>query len=144
AKEADVLAVATETNAAAVVLGRVNLQKKVGWSITLWVHNGADGKLIEKLTVRGGLLPGLRKKLETSIKDVLAPTLEKAVAAEQPEPEPEELELPAGDGESLDQEAESFEDDVAPEPEPVGVVGASPLDLRVGMRFYQRSFNYSD
>src|SRR5690606_23815864 len=81
-KEADYAALMAGSGAAALVVGRVNLQKKVGWSATLWVYNAADGKLIEKLTVRGGLLPGLQQKLETSIGQIIAPALEKSTGGE--------------------------------------------------------------
>ena len=152
--ESDYASVAGGLGAAALVVGRVNLQKKVGWSLTLWVHNGADGKLIEKLTVRGGLLPGLRNKIEESIGEILAPALAKASGGDAPaeaEPAAEEPAegTAAAEEVSLDEqpaeESALDEDEVDDEEEPVasGALGPSPLDLQLGLRFYQRSFNYS-
>ena len=146
--ESDYASVAGGLGASALVVGRVNLQKKVGWSLTLWVHNGSDGKLIEKLTVRGGLLPGLREKVEENIGEILAPALAKADAGKA-EPEPEEeapAEEAAAEEVTLDEEVDEADDEPSEKNAPVasGALGPSPLDLRLGMRFYQRSFNYSD
>lgn len=152
--ESDYASVAAASGAAALVVGRVNLQKKVGWSVTLWVHNGADGKLIEKLTVRGGLLPGLRKKIEGSLGAILAPALEKAEGGEAPAAAGAEIEgaedvtleeEPAAAGPSMNTEESPFDDE---EPAAAAatstVTGVSPLELRLGLRLYQRDFSYSD
>lgn len=169
--DSDYASVAAASGAAAVVLGRVNLQKKVGWTLTLWVHNGSNGKLIEKLTVRGGLLPQMKKKLETKLGPILAPALKKtgkgggaaaaapAASKAKPKPKPEAStegaepvtleEEPAGasmDDEVLppedEAEGETEDEDEAPATTRAG--GPSPLDLKLGLRFYQRNFLYSD
>lgn len=152
--DSDYASVASGAGAAALVVGRVNLQKKVGWSLTLWVHNGADGKLIEKLTVRGGLLPGLRRKLEGSLGEVLAPALAKATgpsngtdtAASTEGAEPVQLEEEGAAGESLDQGvvAPDFDDtSTASTTSASTVQGPSPADVRVGLRLYKRDFAYT-
>ncbi|HEY6727110.1 MAG TPA: hypothetical protein VI197_23915, partial [Polyangiaceae bacterium] len=131
--DSDYASVAASSGAAAVVLGRVNLQKKVGWSLTLWVHDGSTGKLIEKLTVRGGLLPEMKKKLETKLGAILAPPLKKAgksddsasvgaaAAAAAPKPKPKAKPKPEASTEgaepvTLEEEpaGASMEDEVLP------------------------------
>ncbi len=150
--DSDYASVAASFGAAALVIGRVNLQKKVGWSVTLWVHNGADGKLLKKLTVRGGLLPGLRKKLEKSIGEILAPTLAKAEkGAEAADTSDEtDTQLEGAEDVTLEEEPadeapgagdESADADASASP---GELGPSPVDLRVGLRLYQRSFAFTD
>lgn len=156
--DSDYASVAASAGASAVLLGRVTLQKKVGWSVTLWLHNGSTGKLIEKLTVRGGLLPNVKKKLETQLGAILAPALKKAsknkgedaapAAAAAPEAstegaEPVTLEEEAG-GESMDDEVLPPEDETEEAEVTSTATGASPLDLKLGLRFYQRNFLYND
>lgn len=159
--ESDYASVAGASGAAALVVGKVHLQKKVGWSVTLWVHNGKNGKLIEKLTVRGGLLPGLRKKIENNLGAILAPALEKAEGGEAPAAAAapaaagkkiegaEEVTLeeePSAAGTSMNTEESPFDDEESSESAaPTSTVtGVSPLELRLGLRLYQRDFSYSD
>lgn len=176
--DSDYASVAAGSGAAAVVLGKVNLQKKVGWSLTLWVHDGSNGKLIEKLTVRGGLLPEMKKKLENKIGAILAPALKKAgkddgggaaapvaatAAAAAPEakaepeakPEAEAKPKPSTEGAeevTLEEEPEGASmdgeetppDDEAEAAATTTATGPSPLELKLGLRFYKRDFVYSD
>lgn len=137
---------ATEYRAAAFVDGAVE-EKKAGWSVTLTVHNGADGKILGDTTLKAARLPKLLKKiseeaatnLAASIDQGSAPELEKQKPAEAnetpaPKPEPEEKAEPA-------EPAEKPHDEPPPPPEDQEKKPVL-LELSGGLQFFSRSFEY--
>ena len=62
--------VATRHGARAFVDGHVVMGKK-GWTVTLTVRNGADGKVLDTAKVRAGWLPALMKRIDAEASTAL-------------------------------------------------------------------------
>lgn len=132
AKDADVASSAKQAHAKAVITGKVTLRKRIGWGLILQVRNGLDGRLIEEVKVKGGLLPNLRRNIDKTARESLGPLLAKAEAHPvEPEPEPETSSEPLHFSEKKEEDEGS-----ANRP--------SPLFARLGVRVYRRDFSYSD
>jgi hypothetical protein len=128
ASEADVAEAAMGLEADAVVLGLSRFGK--GWSAELHIHDGKDGHLIEKVSVKGGSFSAYEEGL-TSGADYFA-VVEQAEGFPPPVVEEPILE-------------EEVEEEVEVEVEPEADTGApSPLDVTVGGRVYSRAFRYTD
>jgi hypothetical protein len=137
---------ASEYRTAAFVDGEVK-QQKSGWSVTLTVHNGADGAVLGDTTIKAAKLPKLLKKIDEEAARKLAVTLDQASApdlkkkAEAEEEKPvAESEKPAKEEPEEDAE-EPREKRAAPPPEEHGPKPVL-LELAGGMQAFSRSFEY--
>lgn len=132
--------VARAAAADAVVTGRT-VVKKGGWTTTLEVRSGADGKVVSEVRLEGAWLPALLEEIDRSAAQELAPGL---LAALQTKGEVEAL--------PVDLDGPVPERPRAPEADGghTGEAGArardqSPaLSLRGGVRIFQRTLEYSE
>lgn len=138
----DYAGVAAATGASALIDGTVKTRGKQV-SVELRVRNGADGSVVDSVTLESGWMPGLRntinKKLVGDLRDPLSKTA--------PAPAPDE-ELPEGASASEASAAEHDADEIA-EPEEHDEPAApdarpSALEIGAGIRGFSRDFRYSD
>ena len=136
----------------AVVTGTISRSADLSLSIY-----GSDGTLIDEVKVKGGNLKKLEAALEATFDDTLAEPLAEASGAEAPgkapaeppheEEEPDEppvsaAEIPPDEppleptDEKKEEEEAASEGDKKP--------GLAPFEFMVGMRGYNRKFDYSD
>jgi hypothetical protein len=133
--DADYQGVAKELGVDAVVTGKVSKN----FNLTITVHNAEDGTNLGDLDVKGGSAPKLKKAVEKDLGTSIADPLSMAKAAEaEPEAAPEE---DAGEESEAPAEEEAPAED-APSDDSPGK--PSPLELSVGLRAYNRNFDYTD
>jgi hypothetical protein len=137
---------ASEYRVAAFVDGTVK-QQKAGWSVTLTVHDGADGKVLGKTTLKAPKLPKLLRKIDNEAARKLAVTIDRGSAPELEKKEAERDEKTATDTpqkeepELEERPQEPREKDRTPLPEPAGEKPVI-LELSGGMQVFSRSFEY--
>ena len=136
---------ASEYRTAAFVDGQVE-EQKAGWSVTLTVHNGADGKVLGDTTLKAARLPKLLKKISEEAATKLAVSIDQGSAPELEKEKPAEAdETPAAKPEEKKEEpAEPSEEPRDEHPVPKDDQEKKPvlLELAGGMQFFSRSFEY--
>lgn len=139
---------ASEYRAAAFIDGSVK-QQKAGWSVTLTVHNGADGKVLGETTLKAAKLPKLLKKIDdeaarrlaVTIDQASAPELKKKAAPKEEEESTEVAEEPKPEKAEPEERAEEPHEKTSPPPEEHGRKPVV-LELAGGMQVFSRSFEY--
>lgn len=132
----------------AVVTGTVSR----GADLSLSIHS-SDGTLIDEVKVKGGSLTKLETALAVNFDDTLAEPLAEASGAEPPgkkaapvEEEPEEATPPVSAAEIPPDEPPLEPTDEAKPAEEAATeskAGLAPFEFMVGMRGYNRKFDYS-
>jgi hypothetical protein len=118
----------------AVITGKVSK----GFGLKLKVFNGADGKLLDEVEIKGGALP----KLKTNIEKTGAASVGDALGALKPKvEEKKEEEAPAADEEKAEEEAPA-EAEVSVGSGTTGKGDLSPLDITAGLRPMHRTFTF--
>lgn len=138
----DYAGVAAATGASAVLSGKVTTKGRA-YELELVVRNGADGSVIDSVTLEGKSLPALRTAINKELATEVEGPLSKAAPAEAPEEQVPEAS--AGDAESEgdaaagdEAEGEEVEEDTAPAGRP------SALEIGAGIRAFSRNFRYTD
>jgi hypothetical protein len=138
---------ASEYRTAAFVDGEVK-QQKSGWSVTLTVHNGADGKVLGETTLKAAKLPKLLKKIDEEAARKLAVTIDQASAPALPKKKEEAADEEKANADKPEKESEPEaeaeeprEKQKAPPPEEHGRKPVV-LELAGGMQVFSRSFEY--
>lgn len=132
---------ASNNEADIVILGKSKFGSGSGWSAELTIYDGADGSEIETVEVEGGSFKDYEEALVSG--EAFASAMSQAEGQGRPEPEPEpEVEL---EEEPVEEEEEEPEPEPEEEPKEKKPTGApSPLNARVGVRLYGRSFRYTE
>jgi hypothetical protein len=126
--------------ATAVIVGTV---KKSG--LTLSVHNGADGALVQDVEIKGDSPAKLNKNIGDSVglsvADPIAQTKAGAVSADAP---PAAAEPDKGDDEDKPEPEQADAHPGGEAAAPEGDKGLTPLELTAGLRAVHRSFSWHD
>jgi len=127
------------------------LQKaRAGYKLELTVRNGADGQVLDPVTVEAPTLKKLKAKLSDTLPQELASTLDNTAPPPEPEakPEPAEADTPATQAAPkpapAPAAAASDEPDAEAASERDGEATYSLIELAVGIRGYSRDLTYND
>jgi hypothetical protein len=134
---------ATDYKVAAFVDGSVK-SKKAHFTVTLTVHNGADGAVLGETTLDGPSLPKLLKKIDNEAATQLAASIDQgSVPSAEPKKEPAPEETPKAEAKDEQEPAEEPRDE--PPPPPPEERGRKPVVFEVagGMQVFSRSFEYN-
>ncbi len=128
----DYVEVARKHDIKAYVECNVTMSKR-GWVMDLQVRNAKDGSVSAEPKLKAPWLPGLIKKVENELAELLSEPLSQT---ELPEPAVEE---PEPDEADADEEAEEEQDE-----EPDSGERPSPLDVDLGVGLMYRTTSYTD
>jgi hypothetical protein len=132
--DADYQSAAKDLGVDAIVTGKISKN----YNLTITVHNAADGMNLGDLDVKGGNANKLKNAVQRDLGVAIADPLSMAKGAE---PEPEEASESEGSGGAAAADEEESDDDAGGDDSPGK---PSPLELGVGLRAYNRSFDYTD
>ncbi len=113
-----------------IITGRVSW----GYGLTLKVYSGADGKVLDEASLKGGTLDKLKANIDKSGVSSVA-----AAIAEVPVEEPPPEEPPAEETPTEEESEEASEEGASDGPR-----GPSPLDLTAGLRPMHRTFEFKN
>jgi hypothetical protein len=142
------VALAARLRVSAFIGGK--LQKaRAGYKLELSVRNGADGALLDPVSVQAPTLKKLRAELSEALPQELASTLDKTAPPPEPEAKPEKPAEPTKPAESepvpAAAAAPSVEaDDETAAAEPAGEPTYSLIEVALGLRGYSRDLTYND
>jgi hypothetical protein len=145
------VALAARLRLSAFIAGK--LQKvRAGYKLELSVRNGADGEVLDPVSVQAPTLKKLRAQLSEALPQELASTLENTAAPPEPEAKPEKPEKPEEPAKPAQPEpapaataAPDVEaDDETAAAEPGGEPTYSLIELALGLRGYSRDLTYND
>lgn len=119
----------------AIITGKVSR----GFALKLKVYNGADGKVLDEVDIKGGALQKLKANIDKTGASSISAALGDVKVEEKVEEKPPEEEKPA---------EEPAEEKPAEEPEEPPAdgdgEGLSPFDFTAGLRPIHRTFEFHD
>jgi hypothetical protein len=119
-----------------IITGKVSK----GFGLKLKVYNGADGKVLDEVEIKGGALPKLKANIEkTGASSVSAAMGDVPVEEKKEEKPPEEEKLPEEEKPADEAAAEASVDTAD-----VGGEGLSPFDVTAGLRPMHRTFSFQN
>ena len=124
---------------ASVITGKVSK----GFGLKLKVFNGADGKVLDEVEIKGGALPKLKTNIEKTGAASVADAFGKAKPPKAKEEEKKKEEEPPPADEDKPEEEKPAEDKPA-DSGPSTSGGLSPFDVTAGLRPLHRKFAFHD
>lgn len=119
-----------------IITGKVSK----GFGLKVKVYNGADGKVLDEVDIKGGALPKLKANIKKTGASSVAAAIGEPVVEEPKEEKKPEEEKPAEEEEKPAEEEEKPTEDAAADSG--GAAGLSPFDATAGLRPMHRTFKF--